>query len=76
MIGSDGRMKLVMSNGGWESLRSEQREALNMVQMIFYLSTWSRYFIPQHEHSRVDFFLLLLNMVEMIKMILLPYQTS
>jgi len=30
VIGSDGRMKLVMSSGGWESLRNEQREALSM----------------------------------------------
>ena len=33
-MGSDGRMKLVMSNGGWESLRNEQREALSMVIMM------------------------------------------
>ena len=31
VIGVDGRMKLVMSNGGWESLSSEQRDALAMV---------------------------------------------
>jgi len=30
VIGVDGRMKLVMSNGGWESLRSGQRDALAM----------------------------------------------
>ena len=54
MIGSDGRMKLVMSNGGWESLRSEQREALNMVQMIF---------ISQHGP---DILFLNMNIVEWI----------
>ena len=34
MIGADGRRKLVMSNRGWESLTSEQREALVMVIFV------------------------------------------
>ena len=34
VIGADGRRKLVMSNRGWESLTSEQREALVMVIIV------------------------------------------
>ena len=34
VIGADGRRKLVMSNRGWESLTSEQREALVMVIFV------------------------------------------
>ena len=34
VIGVDGRRKLVMSNRGWESLTSEQREALVMVIIV------------------------------------------
>ena len=34
VIGADGRRKIVMSNRGWESLTSEQREALVMVIIV------------------------------------------